>query len=65
VPGVFIANTVDNQPAAIPIEPTTSQGPAPVHSGPSYWIKITAQPDGTFEVANGRNGFTKTYKARQ
>jgi len=66
VPGMFIANTVDDQPAAMPIAPTTTtQGPAPVHSGPSYWIKISAQPDGTFEVTNARNAFSKIYKARQ
>jgi len=30
----------------------------------AYWIKISAQPDGAFTVANGRNGFSKTYRAR-
>ena len=29
------------------------------------WIKLSAQPDGTFTVTNSRNGFTKTYKPRQ
>ena len=28
---------------------------------PAYWIRISAQPDGTFTVTNSRNGFTKTY----
>ena len=28
------------------------------------WIELSAQPDGTFTVTNGRNGFTKTYSAR-
>jgi beta-lactamase superfamily II metal-dependent hydrolase len=28
------------------------------------WIKLSAQPDGTFTVSNGRNGFGKTYKPR-
>jgi beta-lactamase superfamily II metal-dependent hydrolase len=28
------------------------------------WIKLSAQPDGTFTVTNGRNGFSKTYKPR-
>ena len=28
------------------------------------WIKLSAQPDGTFTVTNSRNGFSKTYKAR-
>jgi beta-lactamase superfamily II metal-dependent hydrolase len=36
--------------------------PAAVHT--AYWIKVTAQQDGTFTVTNARNGFTKTYKSR-
>jgi competence protein ComEC len=28
------------------------------------WIKLSAQPDGTFTVTNSRNGFSKTYQAR-
>ena len=28
------------------------------------WIKLSAQPDGTFTVTNSRNGFSKTYRAR-
>jgi beta-lactamase superfamily II metal-dependent hydrolase len=28
---------------------------------PAYWLKISAQPDGSFTVANRRNGFSKTY----
>jgi beta-lactamase superfamily II metal-dependent hydrolase len=36
----------------------------PAHS-PAYWIKVSAQPDGTFTVTNPRNGFSKTYKPRQ
>jgi beta-lactamase superfamily II metal-dependent hydrolase len=71
VPGVFIANTADNQPAVMPIAamtppaPTPGQPPAavPAHNGPAYWIKIAAQQDGSFTVTNARNGFTKTYRA--
>jgi hypothetical protein len=37
--------------------------PLPPHS-PAYWIKITAQQDGSFVVSNSRNGFSKTYAAR-
>ncbi len=37
------------------------RGAAAVHT-PAYWIKLTAQPDGTFTVTNSRNGFTKTYR---
>jgi beta-lactamase superfamily II metal-dependent hydrolase len=35
--------------------------PAPGHS-PAYWLKIAAQPDGSFTITNNRNGFTKTYR---
>ena len=31
---------------------------------PAYWIKVSAQPDGTFTVTNPRNGFSKTYRPR-
>ena len=31
---------------------------------PAYWIKVSAQSDGTFTVTNARNGFSKTYKPR-
>ncbi len=31
---------------------------------PAYWIKLSAQPDGTFTVTNSRNGFSKTYVKR-
>ena len=37
--------------------------PPPPHT-PAYWIKITAQPDGSFTVSNSRNGYSKTYAAR-
>ena len=68
VPGMFIANTVDEPPAAMPIAaiPAPAPGPgappAPVHNGKAYWIKLSAQQDGTFTVTNTRNGFSKTYK---
>jgi competence protein ComEC len=29
------------------------------------WIRLSAYPDGTFTVTNGRNGFSKTYAARK
>ena len=28
---------------------------------PAYWIKVSAQSDGSFTVSNSRNGFSKTY----
>jgi competence protein ComEC len=70
VPGMFIANGVDEQPAAMPIAaiaappPGPGAPPPPVHNGPAFWIKVSAQPDGSFTVTNARNGFSKTYKAR-
>jgi competence protein ComEC len=70
VPGMFIANTVDEQPDAMPIgawvaPPQGQQAPpAPVHNGRAYWFKVTARQDGTFSVTNTRNNLTKTYTAR-
>ena len=67
VPGSFIANGLDEQQVAIPIEPIPAppQGqqapPAPQHNGTSYYFKISARQDGTFTVTNTRNGFSKTY----
>jgi competence protein ComEC len=69
VPGLFIANTIDDAPAAIPVapipapQPGPNTPPPPAHNGKAYWIKISAQQDGTFTVTNSRNGFSKTYKA--
>ena len=68
VPGMFIANLTDDQPSAMPIAPTPAPAPgpgappAPVHNGTAYWIKLSAQQDGTFTVTNARNGFSKVYK---
>lgn len=78
VPGVFIANTVDNQPPSMPIQPMeglvlgsggasqpapgATPPPPPAHNGTSYWIKVTAARDGTFTVTNARNNFSKTYR---
>jgi len=68
VPGMFIANTIDEPQNAIPIAPipTPQPGPgappAPAHNGTAYWIKVSAQQDGTFTITNTRNGFSKTYR---
>ena len=67
VPGVFIANGVDDQPATMPIAPAplpTGAGapPPPAHDGAAYWIKVSARDDGSFSVTNARNGFSKTYE---
>jgi len=54
---------------ADPPPPATMGKPAadigdPNHA-PAYWIKVSAQPDGSFTVTNSRNGFSKTYGRRQ
>jgi competence protein ComEC len=70
-PGMFIANTIDDPPSALPVAPMAAPQPGPntppppAHNGTAYWIKLTAQPDGTFTVTNTRNGFSKTYYARK
>ena len=70
VPGMFIANTIDQQPESMPVAPVAAPPPgpgappAPAHNGEAYWIKVSAQQDGTFTVTNARNGFSKTYRAR-
>ncbi len=63
VPGMFIANTIDDQQPTMPIAPMPAGAPAPVHNGKAYWIKLSAQRDGSFTITNARNGFSKTYKA--
>ena len=70
VPGLFIANTFDDQFAAMPVQPISAPAPgpnappAPAHNGPAYWFKIQAKQDGSFSVTNQRNGFSKTYAPR-
>ena len=49
--------------AAAPVPQGRGRGGAAAHT-PAYWIKISAQPDGTFSVVNSRNGFSKAYAAR-
>jgi competence protein ComEC len=69
VPGMFIANLLDEPSAAMPVAPIAAPAPGPTtppppaHNGPAYWIKLSAMPDGSFTVTNARNGFTKTYAA--
>jgi hypothetical protein len=71
VPGLFIANGIDEQPAAMPIAAATAPAPGPgaapppAHNGPAYWIRVSAQEDGSFTVTNARNGFSKTYAANR
>ena len=66
-PGMFIANSFDEQQAAMAVAPKPlPQGaqapPPPAHNGVAYWIKVSAQTDGAFTVTNGRNAFTKAYR---
>jgi beta-lactamase superfamily II metal-dependent hydrolase len=75
-PGLFIANIED--PAAIAAVltraaggPSTPAGPPAGgfgggrggHTGPAFWIKVSARADGSFTVTNTRNNFSKTYAA--
>jgi competence protein ComEC len=65
VPGMFIANTVDEPEASMPIAPLaapTRGTRPPVHNGDAFWIKVSGSADGSFQVTNARNGFTKTYR---
>jgi hypothetical protein len=70
VPSIFIANMQDDPLSAMPLAPVAAPKPGPgvppppQHNGPAYWIKVSAQTDGTFTVTNTRNSFSKTYKAR-
>jgi len=71
MPGMFIANLWDDQPAVMPIapvplpQPGPNTPPAPAHNGAAYWIKVSAREDGSFTVTNSRNGFSKNYDARK
>jgi competence protein ComEC len=70
VPGLFIANTTDDDPLFLPVAPVAAPppgpgaAPPPAHNGPAFWIKVSARDDGTFTVSNARNGFSKTYVPR-
>ena len=71
VPGMFIANMLDEPLSAIPVAPIQAPAPGPsappppAHNGTAYWIKVSARQDGTFTVTNARNGFIKTYNPGQ
>jgi hypothetical protein len=60
---------LDDPLVAMPMAPIeapplgSNTPPPPTHNGPAYWIKVSAQTDGTFTVTNTRNGFSKTYRA--
>jgi beta-lactamase superfamily II metal-dependent hydrolase len=69
VPGMFIANLLDDPSTSMPIAPIAAPlpgpgaAPPPVHNGQAYWIKVAARSDGSFTVTNTRNQFSKTYAA--
>jgi hypothetical protein len=67
-PGLFIANELPEPTVAVaPLDPQGARPggpPAPAHDGPAYWIKVSAEANGAFTVANSRNGFAKTYAPR-
>jgi competence protein ComEC len=69
-PGLFIANLEDEVRTTVAFSPIPTPAreealpPSAVHDGPAHWLRIVAQRDGSFSVTNGRNGFSKTYKAR-
>lgn len=69
VPGLFIANLIDQPLAAMPVTPLPNPGrgpgvsPAPVHNGTAYWIKVSGEASGSFSVTNSRNGFSKFYRS--
>jgi beta-lactamase superfamily II metal-dependent hydrolase len=44
--------------------PGGGRGNAAAAHSPAYYIKISAQADGTFTITNTRNGFSKTYVKR-
>jgi len=67
VPGLFIANGIDEAFPAMPVSPIAAPPPGanapppPAHNGAASWIKVAAQSDGSFSVTNSRNGFSKKY----
>ena len=67
-PGLFTANGVDDQPSALPVAPMSlprpgsTAPPPPAHNGSAYWVKLSAERDGTFTVTNARNDFSKVYR---
>ncbi len=52
-PGQYIANVTEGAP--LPDGRT-------VHVGEAHWIHVSAHRDGSFEVTNSRNGFSRRYE---
>jgi beta-lactamase superfamily II metal-dependent hydrolase len=73
-PGLFIANLEDPAAVAAFLSRSAGEPGAPPargpggfgggrggHTGPAFWIKVSAHADGSFTVTNTRNNFSKTY----
>ena len=72
-----VANALTAPPPAPPTPPVPGAAPpargpggggrgrGPGHTGPAFYIKVSAEPDGTFTVTNTRNDFSKTYAAKK
>jgi len=64
-PGRFIANLEDDATSSALLaagHDVPSLGN--LNHSPAYWIKVSAESDGTFTVTNSRNGFSKIYRPR-
>jgi hypothetical protein len=69
-PGLFIANIEEPAAVAALLENNAAgpgRGPGMGggrggHTGPAFWIKVSAQSSGTFTVTNTRNNFSKNYQ---
>ena len=61
-PSRFIANV--DEPEQIGAVLTGGGGRGNASHTPAYWLKVSANPDGSFTIANPRNGFSKAYMKR-
>ena len=61
-PAQFIANVDEAAQVASVLTGGGGRGNA-AHT-PSYWLNVSASPDGSFTITNPRNGFSKTYAKR-
>ena len=59
-PERFVANLEDGSTGD-----DDGSGTPPVHMGAAYWIKLSAHRDGRFTVTNSRNGFNRSYDAKE
>jgi hypothetical protein len=74
-PATFVANVDDAATVAGVLVPPADDGQGRGRGGrggggaaahaPAYLIKVSAESNGTFVVSNTRNGFSKTYRARE